>query len=64
MTLRAKKGQSIVEYTLVFAVIIAALIAILFSGGGVRDSLDTAYTSTNAALNTTVNDMSTGVFTP
>ncbi|HOX54301.1 MAG: hypothetical protein PHI86_01530 [Candidatus Omnitrophica bacterium] len=66
MKLYSKKGQSILEYTLILGVVIAAIIFVLVGagGGGVRQGIEDAYDASATALQTTVGDLTSGVFTP
>ena len=66
MKLNRKRGQSILEYTLILGVVIAAIIAVLFGGGGgasnVSTSVQATFTRSSEALNKSVGDMIYGVF--
>jgi len=57
-----KRGQSILEYTLLLGVVIIAVVAVLFSSEGVKEKLQTTYNKTGGAIENTSNDMTVGVF--
>lgn len=63
MMLRKKKGQSILEYTLILGVVIAAIILVLFGGErNIGTTVEEAYTSADDALQATTADLTEGVF--
>lgn len=64
--LYSKKGQSVLEYTLILGVVVAAIIFVLVGagGGGVRQGIEDAYDASATALQTTVTDLNEGVFQP
>lgn len=65
MKLYSKKGQSVLEYTLILGVVVAAIIFVLvgpFGGGGVRQGIEDAYDASATALSNTVTDLTEGVF--
>lgn len=66
MKLDSKKGQSILEYTLILGVVISAIIFVLVGGGGggVRQGITDAYDASATALESTVADLTSGVFQP
>jgi len=57
-----RKGQSILEYTLLLGAIIAILVVVLLGKSGVKDKVKTTYNKFGTALTTTTNDLTTGVF--
>jgi Flp pilus assembly pilin Flp len=57
-----RKGQSILEYTLLLGAIIAVLIAVLLNDGGVKTKVQNTYNKVGDALTTTTNDLTLGVF--
>lgn len=50
-----RKGQSILEYTLLFGAIIAVVIAVLFAS--MKPTVEKAYNSTTGAINTTTDSL-------
>ena len=62
MRTKARKGQSILEYTLLLGAIIAVLVVVLLGNGGIKGKVTTAYNHTGDALANTTNKMSFGVF--
>jgi len=57
-----RKGQSILEYTLLLGAIIAVLVAVLLNEGGVKSKVTQTYNKVGTALENTTNDLTTGVF--
>ncbi len=57
-----KKGQSILEYTLVLGAVIAVVVAVLFGSGGIKDKVKGAYEKAGTAVGNTTNDLTGGVF--
>lgn len=53
---RKKKGQSTVEYIILFAAVIAAIL--IFVAGPFRDALNTTYTSGTKGMDTMANRLS------
>lgn len=67
MKLFNKKAQSILEYTLILGVVIAAIVLVLFTGIGgksMKGRVEDAYDSAGEAMDNTVADLTQGVFTP
>lgn len=66
MKLDRKRGQSVLEYTLILGVVIAAIVAVLFgpsgTGSNVSQSVTSTFTKSADALQKSVNDMAYGVF--
>jgi Flp pilus assembly pilin Flp len=62
MRRQRRKGQSILEYTLLLGAIIAVLIAVLVSDGGVKSKVQTTYEKVGDSLTKTSDDLSLGVF--
>jgi Flp pilus assembly pilin Flp len=59
-----KRGQSILEYTLLLAMVIALILFVLFSSGGLRGKMETSYTNVGTAISNVSGKMNTGVFAP
>jgi Flp pilus assembly pilin Flp len=57
-----KKAQSIVEYTLLLGAVIAVIVVVLLSQGGIKTKVEEAYNATGQALNRTVANLTFGVF--
>jgi Flp pilus assembly pilin Flp len=57
-----KKGQSILEYTLVLGAVIAVIVAVLLGTGGIKDKIQTAYTTSGTALKNTTDSLNGKVF--
>lgn len=57
-----RKGQSILEYTLVLGAVIAVIVAVMFGNGGIKSKVQNAYNKTGTAIENTVNDLDKGVF--
>lgn len=57
-----KKAQAILEYALLLAAIIAIVIAVLFSKGGIKSKVQSTYNKIGTALESTTNDFTTKVF--
>ncbi|MFA5005723.1 MAG: hypothetical protein WC561_06345 [Candidatus Omnitrophota bacterium] len=57
-----RKGQSILEYTLLLGAIIAVLIAVLLNDGGVKSKVQTTYNAVGDSLTKTTTDLTLGVF--
>jgi Flp pilus assembly pilin Flp len=59
-----RKGQSILEYTLLLGAIIAVIVAVLLGGGsgGIRGQVNNTYSKFGDAVEKTTNDLSVGVF--
>lgn len=62
MKRRFRKGQSILEYTLLFGAVIAVIIAVLLSKGGMKDKFEGSYNKVGNALENTTSDLTGGVF--
>ncbi|MBL7130226.1 MAG: hypothetical protein ISS45_02270 [Candidatus Omnitrophica bacterium] len=62
MKVRFRKGQSIMEITLLLAVIIGVLVAVLLKQGGLKDKITGAYDATGTALENTTADLTGGIF--
>jgi Flp pilus assembly pilin Flp len=56
-----RKGQSILEYTLLLGAIIAVLVAVLLNGGA-RGSMQTAYNKVGNSLTDTISKLDSQVF--
>jgi Flp pilus assembly pilin Flp len=57
-----RKGQSILEYTLLLGAIIAILVIVLLSEGGIKGKVQTSYDKVGSAITKTSDDLTTGVF--
>jgi uncharacterized protein (UPF0333 family) len=60
-----KRGQSVLEYTLILGVVITAIILTLFGSAGttgMKAKIQDAYTEAGDAVTKAVADMTTGVF--
>lgn len=57
-----RKGQSILEYTLLLGAIIAVLVAVLMGRGGIKEKVTGVYDKTGKAIGKVTNNMDTGVF--
>jgi len=58
-----RKGQSILEYTLLLGAIIAVVIAVLLSNGGMKSKVEDTYGAFGNAVSKTSDDIqTTGVF--
>jgi len=62
MKKKARKGQSILEYTLILGVVIAIIAAFLFKSGGMKDKVDSTYGKAGSAISSTASDATIGVF--
>lgn len=58
-----RKGQSILEYTLVLGAVIAVVVFVLLGQGGIKQKVQEAYTKSGDAITQTTNDLTSGVFT-
>jgi Flp pilus assembly pilin Flp len=59
---KLRKGQSILEYTLLLGAIIAVLVAVLLSKGGIRDKVSSTYSGAAGAIDKVTTNMDKGVF--
>lgn len=57
-----RTGQSILEYTLLLGMIIAVILVVLFKNDGLKKKVEDTYTKTGTALETTTNNLTSGVF--
>ena len=59
-----RKGQSILEYTLLLGAIIAVIVAVLLGGGngGIKGQINSTYSKFGNAVENTTNDLTVGVF--
>ena len=61
-----RKGQSILEYTLLLGAIIAVIVAVLLGSGGtntgIKGQIQNTYSRFGNAVQNTTNDLSVGVF--
>jgi Flp pilus assembly pilin Flp len=57
-----RKGQSILEYTLLLGAIIAVLVIVLLNEGGIKGKVQASYQKVGTAVENTTNDLTTGVF--
>jgi len=63
MNIRQKRGQSILEYTLVLGAVIAVIVFVLLGQGGIKQKVQDTYIKTGDAITQTSNDLTSGVFT-
>lgn len=60
-----RKGQSILEYTLLLGVIIAAIVTILLGGNfSLQNKLQGTYNKANDTIGNVANKLNEGVFAP
>ena len=59
---RYRKGQSILEYTLVLGAVIAVIVFVLLGEGGIKQKVQDAYTKSGDAISNTTRDLTAGVF--
>ncbi len=57
-----KKGQSMLEYALLLAAVIAIVIAVLIGKGGIQEKVKGSYTKIGNALETTTANLTNTVF--
>ena len=57
-----KKGQSILEYTLILAAIIAVLVWVILRPGGIKSTVQTSYEKVGGAVNTTTQGLTYGIY--
>ena len=58
-----KKGQSALEYTLILGAVIAVIVVVLFSAGGLQGRIQNAYQKAGQAVDKTATDADqAGVF--
>jgi Flp pilus assembly pilin Flp len=57
-----RRGQSILEYTLLIGAVIAVIVAVLLGSGGIREKIQGGYEAAGGALERTTDDLSTGIF--
>jgi Flp pilus assembly pilin Flp len=58
-----KRGQSILEYTLVLGAVIAVVVFVLFKKDtGIKDKVQDAYERAGEAIGSTTTDLTAGVF--
>ena len=57
-----RRGQSILEYTLLLGAIIAVLVIVLLNEGGIKGKVQNTYNKVGTAIESTSNDLTTGVF--
>jgi Flp pilus assembly pilin Flp len=55
-------GQSILEYALVLAAVIAVVVIALLGQGGIKDKVANLYNKAGNALANTTDDLNAGVF--
>ncbi len=58
----SRKGQGILEYTLLLGAIIAVIVFVLLGQGGIKSKVQDSYTKVGDALNNTTNDLTAGIF--
>ncbi len=57
-----KKGQSILEYTLLLGAIVAVLAVVLLKQGGIKSKVEDAYNKAGDAIGNVSSNMTQGVF--
>jgi len=64
MKILRKKGQSILEYTLVLAAVIGVIVYVLIGSGenSIKSKVQTTYEKAGDAVTNTTNDLTAGVF--
>lgn len=62
--MRQRKAQSLLEYTLLFAAIVAVIVAVLFGQNGMGSRVQRSYNSVGAQMETSVTNLSGGLFNP
>ena len=60
--MRNRKGQSILEYTLILGAVIAVIVAVLLGNNGISDNIEGAYNKAGDAIATQVDNLDHGVF--
>lgn len=58
----SKKAQSILEYTLLLGAIIAIIVAVLLSEGGIKSKVRSTYDTFGNTVSNATSDLTTGVF--
>ncbi|MCP4652934.1 MAG: hypothetical protein GY858_06070 [Candidatus Omnitrophica bacterium] len=59
-----KKAQGILEYTLLLGAIIAVVVTVMMKEGGVASKVSDTYEKAATAIETTTDDLTSGVFGP
>lgn len=57
-----RKGQSILEYTLLLGAVIGVIVFALLNSGGIKDKVQGTYTNAGDALESVNDNMTTGIF--
>lgn len=57
-----KKGQSLLEYTLLLAMVIALILFVLFSGSGIEPKMKATYNKVGTAIDNVNTTISEGIF--
>lgn len=57
-----RRGQSILEYTLILGAVIGVVVVVLLSPNGIKDKVSGAYNRTGEALANTTADLTGGIF--
>ncbi len=57
-----RRGQSILEYTLLLGVVISVIVLVLLGSGGIKEKIKGSYEATGTALENTTADLNQGVF--
>jgi Flp pilus assembly pilin Flp len=59
---RNRKGQSILEYTLILGAVIAVIVAVLLGNSGIKDNIEGAYNKAGEAIGNQVDNLDQGIF--
>jgi Flp pilus assembly pilin Flp len=62
METRLKRGQSILEYTLLLGAIIGVIVLVLLKQGGIKDKVEGAYNKTGETIGKVTDSMNQGLF--
>lgn len=62
MKMKNRRGQSILEYTLILGVVIGIVILVVFRQGGMKAAISDTYNKSATAINTTSGELNKGVF--
>ena len=57
-----KKGQSILEYTLLLAAIIGVLVWVILNPSGIKSTVSGSYEKAGSSVKTTTNRLNFGIF--
>ncbi len=57
-----RKGQSILEYTLLLGAVIGVIVFALLNNGGIKSKIESTYNNAGDALEDVNSNMTTGIF--